>query len=112
MLVDRTTAKFKVHFHVFGDRRAGRERLDVFRLRVDLPCELTYVSPVPQSLNAARGRTRADGDEVLAPLTHRADAFRVVRRGDRAFHEPDVIDPGRVPRPGFKEVRDLDPLGD
>ena len=66
---DGAAAQLRVDRHVVGDRRRGRERLDVFGLRVDRRPERVVVGPVAQRLDAAGRRAGADRDQQrrLAP---------------------------------------------
>jgi hypothetical protein len=112
MFVDGAPAKLKIHFHVVGYRGTGSQCLYVLGVGVNLASELVHVSPVPQRLDAARGRTRPDGDEELALCPHLANAFRIVYCGHRALHQSDVVWTLELLRSGFEEIRNLDAFRD
>src|SRR5689334_3534803 len=93
VLVDRAAVQLEIDIHVRLDRRRGGERVDEVGLRVYGLGELTHVAEIAQRLDPTGGGARADGDQSARLATHRVQTRRVVRRGDRAFHQRHVIRP-------------------
>ena len=108
VLRDRAAAQLEVDSHVLRDRRRGLERADVLGRRVDRGGELAHVLEVAQRLDAAGRRARPDRHEEARLLAHLLDALGVVRRGDRALDEGEVVGALLHLARGLEEVRDLD----
>ena len=111
-LVDRAAAQLEIDRHVIGDRGRGRERVDIVGPRIDDGRVFLHIREVAQRLDAAGGRAGADGDERARALAHFADALGIVRRGDRAFDQREIVAPfdGAAGRLG--KIGDLDRAGD
>lgn len=92
-LVDRTAPKLVVHRHLRGDRRAGGQRFDIPRLRVDQRGELFDIGEIPQGRDAASGGARADGDQHRGLLTDPPDPFGFLGGADRSLHNGHIVWP-------------------
>src|SRR5262249_42626980 len=108
MFVDGTAAQLEIDAYMIADRRAGFQRVDVLRSGVDGARELFDVGPVPQRLNAAGRRARADGHQILALPANLLDPPGVMRRGDRAFDKADIVRASEFARARFQEVGNFD----
>ena len=108
LLIDRAAAQLEIDANVIGDRRGSAQRLDVVGPRIDDRGELAHVLEIAQCLDAARGRARADGDEMLRGATDLMNALGIVRRRDRAFDERQVVWPAHHGARRLDEVRDFD----
>ena len=70
-----------------------------------------HVLEVAKRLDATGGGARADRHEELRLLAHLLDALGVVRRGDRAFDQGDVVRALDDGARGLGEIGDLDRAG-
>ena len=111
-LVDRAAAQLEVDVDVRRDRGGRVERRQVLGVGVDDRAELLDVGPVAQRLDAAAGGAGADGDHELGHLADLVDPLDVLRRGDRALDERDVVRALDHGAGGLGEVGDVDGLGD
>ncbi len=109
--VDRAAPELEVDGDVLGDRGGRSQRGDERRRGVDDAQELLDVTEVAQGLDPPGRGARPDRDQVTGLATDLQNAFHVVRRGDRALDERDVVGPlhGRARR--LEEVGDLELVG-
>jgi len=108
---DGATSQLEVDVDVVRDRCGSRQRLDVLGLRIDDGQEFVDVLPVAQGLNPPCGGARPDGHHCLRHLSYAHDPLRVVRRGDGALHQREVIRPIDLAAGGLGEIGDLDGAG-
>ncbi len=91
LLIDGTATQLEVDEDVVGNRRGLGQRVDVFGPGIDRTRKLFYVSEVAQGLNPARSCAGADHDEKLGRSPNLADTLEIVRRGDGALHQRDIV---------------------
>jgi hypothetical protein len=104
VLVDRAAAQLEVDEDVLGDGRGGRSGSASSDLGVGVHRRgvggrvgaAVRAGEVAQRLDAAGGGAGADHDELAGLLADLADALGVVRGGDRALDQRDVVGPSTV----------------
>src|SRR5271166_4523443 len=110
--VNGTTAEFEVDKDVIGDGCGLLQRLDVVGPGVNDGNELFHVLEVTQRLNAAGGGASADADEEFRGATNAVDALGVVRRGDGALDQGNIVGALDYSAGSFGKVGDFNGVGD
>ena len=110
--VDRTAAQLEIDGHMGADRRRGRQRAQVFRMRIDCGCILAKVGEVAQRLNPAGGGAGPDRHQAARAPAHAQNALRVGRRRDRALDQRQIVWPRHHAPRRLGEIGDVDPLGE
>ena len=89
--VDGAAPKFIIDFNVVGDWCRRGKTGDVVGASVNAPKVVVVVCPVAQRLNAPGCGAGSDRDESPSLSPNFLDSFHIMGRGDRTFHENDVI---------------------
>ena len=111
-LVDRTAAQLEIDGHMGADRRRGRQRAQVFRMRIDCGRKLADFGEVAQRLNPAGGGAGPDRHQAARAPAHAQNALRVGRRRDRALDQRQIVWPRHYAPRRLGEIGDVDPLGE
>src|SRR6516225_953835 len=92
-LVDRAPTQFEIDRHMRADRGRGRERLYIFRVRINGGCEFSDIGEVAQSLYSASGGAGAYRHQMPREAAHALNTRGISRRCDRALYQREVVGP-------------------
>src|SRR5207248_3050012 len=112
VLVHGTATQLKIDLDVLGDRSCGSQGFHKLRMRIKVPRPLAGVAEVAERLNSSRGGTGASRDENTALAPDGANPGRVMRRGNRALDEPDIVGAAQHFGGRFREKGNFDGPGE